>query len=58
MGNILTACTSKKHYVNMPDKLDEIVIKTPDDKLYNHNENAKNDHVNDPVNDPVKCSKK
>lgn len=46
MGNILTACTSKKHYVNMPDKLDEIVVKTPDVNVDKNDVKIKSDQKN------------
>ena len=46
MGNILTACTSKKHYVNMPDKLEEIVVKTPDVTVDKNDVKIKSDQKN------------
>ena len=46
MGNILTACTSKKHYVNMPDKLEEIVVKTPDVNVDKNDVKIKSDQEN------------
>jgi hypothetical protein len=46
MGNILTACTSKKHYVNMPDKLEEIVVKPPDVNVDKNDVKIKSDQTN------------